>query len=295
LTAEIDHPAPKAQAGVPGGENLQKPLFLEEKVPETRYWKAQAAIFLIVIAVAIGLQKQAPQRELFLQINDWAAQFSPALWSGLTLLGDAGVLFALMSPLLLWRPQWLFAVMAAVPLGGLLSISLKTLFDAPRPASLIAPDLIRVTGPLLNNLSFPSGHTITAFAAALAVCQVAQTTRAPAWQKAATAAGLMLAAGVGLSRVAVGAHWPVDVLAGAACGALAGISGARFTDRFPRVWQSPISQFVLGQFLLITAVWLLLRRVEFPLGQPLVWLAAAAALGTVVGQLWVWWGKLKNT
>jgi membrane-associated phospholipid phosphatase len=295
LTTETDSETIEAQVSVPGEKTLQKTFNLEEKVPKNGYWKAQAAIFLIVIIISIWLQKQAPQRELFLQINYWAAQFSPALWSGLTLLGEAGVLFALMSPLLLWRSQWLFAVMAAVPVGGLLSVTLKTMFDAPRPASLIAPDLIRVTGPLLHNVSFPSGHSITAFAAALAVYQVAQTTRAPAWQKFATGVGLLLAAGVGLSRVAVGAHWPVDVLAGAACGALAGISGAWFTARFPRVWQSPISQFVLGQFLLITAVWLLLRRVEFPLGQPLVWLAAAAALGTVAGQFWVWWGKLKNS
>jgi undecaprenyl-diphosphatase len=59
---------------------------------------------------------------------------------------------------------------------------------------------------------FPSGHTLAAFTAALVV---PRTT-------AGRLAGLGFAAGVAWARVRVGHHRPVDVVAGAAVGTLAG-------------------------------------------------------------------------
>ncbi len=246
------------------------------------------AIYIIVLVLAVWIQTLAPQRDFFLQLNALASAWSPALWSFLTLLGEAGVLFAVLSPLLLWRPQWMFAVLAAVPLGGLLSVVLKAMFKAPRPATLINPDEFNFIGPLLNNASFPSGHTITAFAAATAIFICLLRARRFRGSLLLGIGGLCFALLVGLSRIAVGAHWPVDVLAGAACGGLAGFSGAWAAARFARLWQSAISQFVLGQALLLTALWLVLRSVEFPLGYLAVWLAVACVLGTVAGQLVAW-------
>jgi undecaprenyl-diphosphatase len=63
--------------------------------------------------------------------------------------------------------------------------------------------------------SFPSGHTASAFGVALAFVDV-HSALGP-WACA-------LAAGIGLSRVYLGAHYPLDVAAGAVlggCGALA--------------------------------------------------------------------------
>ena len=57
--------------------------------------------------------------------------------------------------------------------------------------------------------SFPSGHTVTAFATALALGWFAPRLRWPLFA---------LAVLIGLSRVGVGAHYPSDVLAGAALG-----------------------------------------------------------------------------
>ncbi len=292
----------------------------EEKTPSGLAWWAWTAPAFIAFSVAAWVQSRAPQIEFFLALNHGSAALPPMLWSILTTLGDASVLFCLLSPLLVWRPQMMLAILAAVPLGGLLSVSLKALYQAHRPATVIDVDQFNVVGPLLNNASFPSGHTITAFAAALAlvamlVMQARQhaadlgglTDADSRLRIAATSspmgalitvmalfAVLSVAALIGFSRVAVGAHWPVDVLAGAACGWLAGLSGAWVALRYPKVWQARISQFVVGQLLLLTALWLLLNKPEYALGAPAVWLAVACVLVTVVWQFGAMYRRLNR-
>ncbi len=250
-------------------------------------WIAPA---LAVLVLSLWLQTRPPQLELFLAINRWSRQFPVALWSFVTLLGEADVLFCLLSPLLLWRPQMMVAVLAAVPLGGLLSVTLKALFQAPRPTTVIDPGQFNVIGIALGNASFPSGHTISAFAAALALVLVQVNSNAmTAPDKARWHGGIFillafsLAALIGLSRVAVGAHWPVDVFAGAACGWLAGCSGAWISARFPAIWRSSVSQFVIGQLFLLTGLWLLFKTPAYPAGVLAVWLAVACVLATVMG------------
>jgi membrane-associated phospholipid phosphatase len=273
-----------------------------------RQWLAWSAVAVLGLAIALALQTRAPARELFTSLNQWARDYPAGLWVFLTQLGEAGVLFLMLSPLLLWRPQAMFAVLAAVPLGGLFSVSLKALFNAPRPATVLDTAQIHVIGPLLNNLSFPSGHSITAFAAAAAVLaclvpgrmdvastgpsanrpsdeSVDRSGARPTTRVALLVAPVIgLAALVGFSRIAVGAHWPVDVLAGASGGWLAGLSGAWATRRFPKLWQSQISQFLLGQGLLVTALWLFWRPIEYPHGAVAVGLALTCVLVTLVGQ-----------
>jgi membrane-associated phospholipid phosphatase len=274
----------------------------------SRQWLAWSAVAVIGLVAALLLQIRPPQREVFIQLNQWASAWPAGLWVFLTQLGETGVLFLVLSPLLLWRPQAMFAVLAAVPLGGLFSVSMKALFNAPRPASVLDLAQIHVIGPVLNNASFPSGHSITAFAGAAAVLACLLPGRidgATAGSAAARPAGgsadqatarratrtalvavsvIGLAALVGFSRLAVGAHWPVDVLAGASGGWLAGLSGAWATRRMPRLWRPAVNQRLLGLGLLVTAFWLLWRPIEYPNGAVAVTLALGCVMLTLVGQ-----------
>ena len=100
---------------------------------------------------------------------------------------------------------------AATLLGTLLSQVLKRGLLRPRPTSAIAGFEALAENP--DRFSFPSGHTTAAFAAAVALAG-APFGLGPA--------GLLLAFGIGLSRVYLGAHYPLDVAVGMVLGTAAG-------------------------------------------------------------------------
>ena len=100
---------------------------------------------------------------------------------------------------------------AATLLGTLLSQALKRGLHRPRPTSAIVGFEALAENP--DRFSFPSGHTTAAFAAAVALAG-APFGLGPA--------ALVLALGIGLSRIYLGAHYPLDVAVGAALGGIAG-------------------------------------------------------------------------
>ena len=100
---------------------------------------------------------------------------------------------------------------AATLLGTLLSQALKRSLHRPRPTSAIFGFEALAENP--DRFSFPSGHTTAAFAAAVALAG-APFGLGPA--------ALVLALGIGLSRIYLGAHYPLDVAVGAALGGIAG-------------------------------------------------------------------------
>jgi undecaprenyl-diphosphatase len=105
-----------------------------------------------------------------------------------------------------WQPA--VAVLVAGLVVGWGTDHLKAWSDRPRPVGVRIRD--HVDGP-----GFPSGHTANACAMA-AVLVVAVLPGRWRWL------ALGLAAGVGLARMYVGVHYPLDVLGGAAWGLAVG-------------------------------------------------------------------------
>jgi len=93
--------------------------------------------------------------------------------------------------------------------------TLKEVVRRPRPFIAI-PDALRPIIPEPSSYSFPSGDTALAFGAAVAFGQCFPRFRPFA---------LLLAFAVGLSRVFVGVHYPIDALGGGIVGTVCGLLG----------------------------------------------------------------------
>ncbi|MCB1918030.1 MAG: phosphatase PAP2 family protein [Rhodocyclaceae bacterium] len=107
--------------------------------------------------------------------------------------------------------------------AALLGQLVKEWLDRPRPALFDA--IVRLPG----SPSFPSGHTIQASAALLALALLLP----PRQRRAGVVAALALAAVVGATRVHLQVHYPTDVALGLAAGGLWSIGVWRLLQARP--------------------------------------------------------------
>jgi len=155
---------------------------------------------------------------LFLLVNHATTPLLDAVMPILTFLGDSRLVFCYLPLLflvtLLDRKRMPGCYPAVYLLAVLISLGaedlIKELFRIPRPPVVIGSDQVRVLGHLSRSFSLPSGHAVFAFTTATVVGHG----RSVRWK-----APLYLLAGlVAWSRVYLGVHYPLDVLAGAFVG-----------------------------------------------------------------------------
>jgi undecaprenyl-diphosphatase len=151
-------------------------------------------------------------QRLMRRINRWFAPRWIRVWMlAATRGGDGWLWYAMGAAVLLFggedRFRAVFAAVLAVAAGVALFLRVKKLTGRRRPcvfephcwAKLLPPD----------QFSFPSGHTITAFAVAVSLSL---------FYPALTLGLLFCAISVAASRILLGMHFLSDVLAGAAIG-----------------------------------------------------------------------------
>lgn len=145
--------------------------------------------------------------------NDWL----DSVMIGITHLGDAGLLWIVLSLLLLIpKKTRKYAMMAIVALLFSLLVNnmiLKNIVARTRPYEVVE-GLTRLIGAQ-RDLSFPSGHTASSFATAVVLFRNLK--------KRYGIPLLVLAVLISLSRLYVGVHYPTDVLFGAISGTLLAI------------------------------------------------------------------------
>lgn len=189
-------------------------------------------IFLLILVVAFLYTKNALnvsayvaiQKNLFLSLNSKLSQF-PALQHNLTQFGDALVFFSLVSIFIIYAPKIWEALISASLISLLLCSVLKNLFQVPRPAAALDNSSFVIIGErLTSNNSLPSGHAITIFIS-LTVLLYAFMPKKMKHQFLWFFMVMMIGAVLAITRVGVGAHYPIDVIVGSIIGYILGLIG----------------------------------------------------------------------
>ena len=228
---------------------------------------ALALLLLVLVAVSGGNQA------LFYGINALGPATSETFWSMATVAGDTLTALALLLPFA-WRwPRLAWAGILAGIAAFLISRGLKEVLDLPRPALVLDRSSFNIIGQTLRHHAFPSGHTTTAFTFAGIWVMALTSTR---WRTLVLGGAIL----VGLSRIVVGAHWPMDVLAGILVGWLSAWVGWRWSEYWS--WgERPTGRIgvrlVLAGCALALPVVDPLETLHHPLGRPLA--LAVAVLG----------------
>lgn len=251
-------------------------------------WGGLARYYLVpgmaLISVLILLATHSNQT-VFLLFNGLGPRTGDALWAYWTLLGDALVLLVLVLPFVGRRPALIWSMLVAAVLTGIAVSLIKNIAAAPRPPAVLAADLIHVIGRAYKSRSFPSGHTAAAFAFA----GVLSLHFRRGW---ITVMSLGVAVGVGVSRMAVGVHWPLDVAAGAGAGWLCAVGGSYLARRWR--WGESLLVQRVGALLLVFAAFSLLVffRVDPPATEfPFKGLAVIALVSGLPGLVNLWRGR----
>ena len=183
-----------------------------------RVWAPRLGIgILAVIAVGLMLpQLQGTDERAFREINalgqgpDWLYQALDPHSRNYAIL----VLISIVAALFLRRARYVAGAALAVILAAFASDAVleifQILFDRPRPEEAIGAGATLVDGRTWAHIpSFPSGHLMVTAAMVVAVMRVAPRLRWPL---------LAYLVAIAITRITFGAHFPLDVVVGAALG-----------------------------------------------------------------------------
>lgn len=180
---------------------------------------------LLLLLVSVGLWLSGSNTWVFLKLHTLMLQLGGPIWANLTMLGDAAVTPLFLVVFIRRRPDLLWAAVIGSLLAYGFSHGLKPLINEARPPAVL--DIV-VVGPRLLHGSFPSGHATTIFMlAGLLILGL------PVRNRLVQLGIVLAAATVGLSRIGVGVHWPVDILIGGADGWLSAACGILLAGYWP--------------------------------------------------------------
>lgn len=254
----------------------------------------QLGLGALLIAAGAVVDISGLSRELMQAVHGGQALWHDA-WAALTLLGFGWPLLILAAVFAGARGTQASVLLKAALLAMVFTQLPKALLQRPRPALVLDPSELSIVGDaVLHTASMPSGHALAAFAlVAAAWCGCRDHLAGPwSWrQRLVWGSAWGLASAVAWSRVAVGAHWPSDVLVGAGLGLWAGVLAWRWEMSKPwSAWfESPRGRWAVPAFLALSALAWGLTRTGYPSA---VWLQAALvalALIEAFRQFWQRW------
>ena len=261
---------------------------LAHRAPHARLPQAMPRMWVVVALALMVLGwtvQQTPLNQAWMLAINGAGWLPDTFWAGATLLAFGWAALILVSAADR-GVEGGRAVLLAFVVGGLLSQAVKAYLAYPRPGLVLPEGMLHFIGnPVLRSGSMPSGHALAAFTiGSLWVCLARQRGYRPWFEALLWAAAVLMA----LSRIAVGAHWPSDVLVGSGLGLLVGWLSWQLQIRFWRgaVAMSPLWVAAVEVF----AAWVAFSVDEgYPQVLWLQWLLGIVALGSAGWRALAWW------
>jgi membrane-associated phospholipid phosphatase len=223
---------------------LIEPVKKKAVIRARHYWIWGLPVFILALSVIVYFSDT--NLSLFFAINKLSKYTGDMIWAGLTIFADGLVAFIILLPWIKRKPQLIWAVLLAAIIFTLFGQGIKRVVDMPRPPQVLSPESFHLIGPDWGQHAFPSGHAAMIFILTGAFV----FTISKAWVRWLL---IVLASLVALSRVVVGVHWPLDILAGAAIGWLGVWIGLILSTYSPWGWGG-LGQKILGAVLLIACV-----------------------------------------
>ena len=189
------------------------------------------AIFVTVMLILVSVNEKA---DLQLWMTSFNSSVADTFFHYYTYVGD-WIPYAVAGILLFWNFRISVFIVVSQLISGLFSRLIKSLWNEPRPLLYFkehypAVQLHTVAGEHMNLLhSFPSGHTITAFAFFMALSFFTEN-------RALQALYFALAVLVGFSRIYLQQHFAIDVLAGSLIGVSVTVGCNYLINKFPIQW-----------------------------------------------------------
>jgi len=190
---------------------------------KTHWIGVSLALLLVVMGLFLHDSPLNQQWLLWGHRNSWLPD---QFWLFVTQWGDSAQALVLLLALFLLRPVPLAWALKTWLMGVIASPLLKAAWDAPRPLSVLDPQWLHAIGQTpMGGHSMPSGHSLAAGSLAALLFFALDRDR-QVWRGLVVLLGIL----IGVSRLAVGAHWPADVLVGLGLGLLL-VLVAQFWER----------------------------------------------------------------
>lgn len=196
------------------------------------YFLTPYILFFIVVLAALVHYPKAELHLLMNQNHTSAADWFFRIW---TEFGGNIIPFVIIFLFLFYRYSFSLFLLASKLTGVVIFSVAKLIFTEPRPLYYFQIHFPQISLPtvegvrMLNDYSFPSGHTTSAFAIFFGLSLLVRNK----WLKLTF---FIVAALVGYSRVYLSQHFAVDILAGSVIGIFSALICRPLLVKFDQNW-----------------------------------------------------------
>ena len=183
--------------------------------------------YLILIVACFIIKLQYTREDIYFAVNAVHNTTADILMPYVTMLGEGLTIIILSLIIALYNYRKGYLLFTSYAVTSLLAQLIKHIVKAPRPKLYFADQLDRiyfVKGvEIFSTNSFPSGHTVTAFSAGVALTYLVKN-------KYWGAIFLIIAVAIGYSRMYLSEHFFEDVTSGSALGVVVTVIWIYFSE-----------------------------------------------------------------